>query len=651
MKYPVLLPNIFDHPFTYESELKLEMGDYVKVNFGKKILTGVIWDQFEKNTSKQFRIKSIEKKINIQPLKKQTIEFLNWFSKYNIVPLGMVLKLHLLSGNAVERQNQNEYQKYQVISKKEQFKLSKEQEIAFKEIIINNNSFRVHLLQGTTGSGKTIVYFNAIKKIIENKKQCLILLPEIGLTGEFEKKFKNFFGFEAAIWHSKITPKRKKIIWSGLANNEIKVAIGARSALFLPFQNLGLIIVDEEHDQSFKQDEGIIYNARDMSIARAKNENIPVNLVTAVPSIETYANIKNKKYSYSRLFSRYKGANLPKHHIIDLNENKLVNKKSFSLKTLEKVKDHLEKGDQVLFFINRRGFAPYVLCKKCLNVYSCPNCTINLVYHKNKKQLLCHYCGYSSSIQRKCKKDNFCDFIFSGPGVEKIAEEVKLLFPDKKVIIFSSDTMNKASGKNILNKIISGEAHILVGTQLISKGFHFPDLNCIIVLDIDLTSQGHDLRSTEKNLQLYHQLSGRAGRTGKPANVYFQTFNLKPEVINQITNDDPFKFLEYELKLRKQNNLPPFERFVSLILYSENEKLLDIEAIKLKKNISSKINEKILGPVNAPIFKINRKFRSRLLIRAKKTSNIQEKLKMILNEIKFPKGMKLTVDVDPISFN
>ena len=651
MKYPVLLPNIFDHPFTYESELKLEVGDYVKVNFGKKIITGVIWDQFEKNNSKKFRIKSIEKKINIQPLKKQTIEFLNWFSKYNIVPLGMVLKLHLLSGNVVEIQNQNEYQKYKAIDKKEQFKLSKEQEIALKEIIFNNNSFRVHLLQGTTGSGKTIVYFNAIKKIIENQKQCLILLPEIGLTGEFEKKFKNFFGFEAAIWHSKITPKRKKIIWSGLANNEIKVVIGARSALFLPFQNLGLIIVDEEHDQSFKQDEGIIYNARDMSIARAKSENIPINLVTAVPSIETYANIKNKKYSHSRLFSRYKDANLPKHHIIDLNKNKLVNKNLFSLKTLEKVKDHLEKGDQVLFFINRRGFAPYVLCKKCLNVYSCPNCTINLVYHKNKKQLLCHYCGYSSSIQRKCKKDNFCDFIFSGPGVEKIAEEVKLLFPDKKVIIFSSDTMNKASGKNILNKIISGEAHILVGTQLISKGFHFPDLNCIIVLDIDLTSQGHDLRSTEKNLQLYHQLSGRAGRTGKPANVYFQTFNLKPEVINQITNDDPFKFLEYELKLRKQNNLPPFERFVSLILYSENEKLLDMEAIKLKKNISSKINEKILGPVNAPIFKINRKFRSRLLIRAKKTSNIQEKLKMILNEIKFPKGMKLTVDVDPISFN
>ncbi len=388
-----------------------------------------------------------------------------------------------------------------------------------------------------------------------------------------------------------------------------------------------------------------------MAVARANSENIPINLVTAVPSIETYANIKNKKYSYSRLINRYKNANLPKHHIIDLNQNKLAKKTFISIKTIEKVEAHLKKGDQILFFINRRGFAPYVLCKKCLNVFSCPNCSINLVYHKNKKKLLCHYCGYLSSLQRKCKKDDICDFVFSGPGVEKIAEEVKILFPNKKTIIFSSDTMNKASGKDILDKIILGEINILVGTQLISKGFHFPNLNCIIVLDIDLTSQGHDLRSAEKNLQLYHQLSGRAGREGKSANVYFQTFNSKPEIIDQITNEDPFKFLDHELELRKRNNLPPYERFVSLILSSENEKKLDQESLKLKKVISNSINEKILGPVNAPIFKINRKFRSRLLIRAKKTSKMQKKLKMILKEFKILPGMKLTVDVDPISFN
>jgi len=651
MKYPVLIPNIFDHPFTYESSLKLKTGEYVDVPFGRKTITGVVWDQFEKNANKKFEIKSVKKKLNIEPLKQKTVDFLNWFSEYNLVPLGMTLKLHLLSGKAIEKQKNIEYQKYQIQINKEQFYLSDEQEQALKELVKHDNSFRVHLLQGTTGSGKTIVYFKAIEKIIHQGKQSLILLPEIGLTGEFEKKFKKFFGFEAAIWHSKITPKKKKVIWSGLTSGEIKVVIGARSALFLPFKKIGIIVVDEEHDQSFKQDEGVTYNARDMAIARAYSENIPINLVTAVPSIETYANIKNKKYSYSRLINRYKNANLPKHHIIDLNQNKLAKKTFISLKTIDKVEAHLKKGDQILFFINRRGFAPYVLCKKCLNVFSCPNCSINLVYHKNKRQLLCHYCGYSSSLNRKCKKDNFCDFVFSGPGVEKIAEEVKTLFPNQKTIIFSSDTMNKASGKNILDKIILGEINILVGTQLISKGFHFPNLNCIIVLDIDLTSQGHDLRSAEKNLQLYHQLSGRAGREGKSANVYFQTFNLKPEVIDQITNADPFKFLEHELSLRKRNNLPPYERFISLILSSENEKKLDQESLRLKKIITNSINEKILGPVNAPIFKINRKFRSRLLIRSKKTSKIQKKIKIILKDFKIPSGMKLTVDVDPISFN
>ena len=651
MKYPILLPNIFDYPFTYQSSLKLKVGQYVNVPFGKKTITGVVWDQFEENDSKKFKIKSIIQKLNIEPLKKETIKFLNWFSEYNLVPLGMALKLHLLSGAAIEKQKKEEYQKYQIVTNKEKYKLSDEQDNNFRELIKIDKSFRVHLLQGTTGSGKTIVYFKAIEKIVNQGKQSLILLPEIGLTGEFEKKFKKFFGFEAAIWHSKITPKGKKVIWSGLANGEIKVVIGARSSLFLPFKKLGLIVVDEEHDQSFKQDEGVTYNARDMAIARANSENIPINLVTAVPSIETYANIKNKKYSYSRLINRYQNANLPKHHIIDLNQNKLVKKTFISFKTLEKVKDHLDNGDQVLFFVNRRGFAPYVLCKKCLNVFSCPNCSINLVYHKNKKKLLCHYCGYSSNLQRKCKKNDICDFVFSGPGVEKIAEEVKMLFPNQKTIIFSSDTMNKVSGKNNLDKIISGETNILVGTQLISKGFHFPNLNCIIVLDIDLTSHGHDLRSAEKNLQLYHQLSGRAGRTGKPANVYFQTFNLKPEIINQITSEDPFKFLDHELELRKKNNLPPYERFISLILSSENEKILDKEALELKKILNNSINEKVLGPVDAPIFKIKRKFRSRLLIRAKKTSKIQRKLKIILKEFKISPGMKLTVDVDPITFN
>ena len=651
MKFPVLIPNIINHAFTYESNLKLKPGEYVTVPFGKSEKIGVIWNEFEKDKKKYFKIKNIKKKLNINPLKIETINFLNWFSEYNLVPKGMALKMHLLSGEAIENFKELEYEKYFLKTKIKQYELNEEQENAFNEISKKNKNFRVHLLQGTTGSGKTIVYFKAIKEKIKDGYQALILLPEIGLTTEFEKKFIDYFGFKPAIWHSGITPKRKKIIWSGLASGKIKVVIGARSSLFLPFFKLGIITIDEEHDQSFKQDEGIIYNARDMAISRAKFENIPINLVTAVPSIETYENIKKNKFSYSRLIKRFKNADLPQHEIIDLNKYRLANNSWISSKTIDKVKEHLHNGDQVLFFINRRGFAPVALCKNCLKIYSCPNCSINLVYHKEKKNLLCHYCGFKSLLNKKCEKKDICEFIFTGPGVERIAEEVKNLFPKINSVIFSSDTMNKKSSNNILEKIINNQIKILVGTQLISKGFHFPNLNCIVVIDIDLTSQGHDLRTAEKNLQLYHQLSGRAGRDGKPAKVYFQTYNLKPNLINQITNKDPFIFLDNELNLRKKNNLPPFERFISLILTSKNEKKLEKESHLLKEILASKLNGKVLGPINAPIYRVRKNFRNRLLIRSKKSFKIQNSLSKILENYKLPTGIKLTVDVDPITFN
>ena len=651
MQIPVLLPNIFNHPFTYEFDKKLSPGTYVKVPFGKKDLTGVVWNSFEKKIQKKFKLKKIKSIIQINPLKIETINFLNWFSNYNLVPIGMCLKLHLLGGDAITKLDDKEYLIFNNKKTRQNFKLSEDQNKVFKEMLKKNGEFRVHLLQGTTGSGKTIVYFKQIEEILKKGYQAIILLPEIGLTSEFEKKFEEFFGFKAAIWHSGVTPKRKKIIWSGVASGLIKVVIGARSSLFLPFKKIGLIIIDEEHDQSFKQDEGVIYNARDMAIARANFENIPINLVTSVPSIETYANVKKNKYSISRLIKRYKDANLPSFEIIDLNNSRLNKQSWIATETLKKVKDHLKKNDQVLFFMNRRGFAPYALCKNCVKVYSCPNCSINLVYHKGKNILLCHYCGFKSKLNRNCSKGNTCDFVFSGPGVERIAEEVKILFPDKKISIFSSDTMNKKSSKDQLESIINGEVDILIGTQLISKGFHFPNLNCIVVLDIDLTSNGHDLRTAEKNLQLYHQLSGRAGRTGKPAKVYFQTFGINRNIINQITHHDPFIFLDNELKLREKNNLPPFERFISLILTSSKENNLDEESQNLKQVLLSSLDDKVLGPVNAPIYRVKGKYRQRLLIRSKKGSKIQNKLAEILNKHKLPSEIKLTVDVDPITFN
>ena len=651
MKYPILLPNIFNYPFTYESNLDLKIGEYVSVPFGKNKLTGVVWDKLEENEQKKFKLKKVFKKLKVKPLKKTTINFLNWFSEYNIIPKGMALKLMLLSNNAIEDNIKNNFQVFESNIKNNSIKLSEDQKKSLKEMVILNNKFRVHVLQGTTGSGKTFVYFEALKSIIKKGFQGLILLPEIGLTGQFEQKFVEYFGFNPAVWHSGISKKKKEIIWNGISNGKIQVIIGARSSLFLPFKKLGIIIVDEEHDQSFKQDEGITYNARDMAIARASFENIPINLITAVPSVETYENIKKGKYGLSRLNQRYQNASLPNYEIINLNNSKLEKQSWLSNEIIKKVNSHLEKKDQVLFFLNRRGFSPHVLCNKCYTSFSCPNCSINLVYHKNKGNLLCHYCGYKSHLKRDCSKEGNCEFIFSGPGVERISDEVKRKFPDKKIEIFSSDTMNKKDSMDKLDKIIKNETNILVGTQLISKGFHFPSLNCIVVVDIDLSSQGHDLRGAEKNLQLYHQLSGRAGRTGKPATVYFQTYNHDTKVIDDITNKNPDIFLERELEIRKKNKLPPFQRFISLILTGENEHKLETEALGFKNFIETKIEGRVLGPVNAPIFRLKRKFRVRLLIRGIKSMKVQNSIAKIIPNYKFASGIKLSVDVDPINFN
>ena len=606
MKYPILLPNIFNYPFTYESNLKLKIGNFVEVPFGNAKSIGVVWDEFEKDSNKNFKIKKIIKKLDIPSLNKSTLVFLNWFSKYNIVPKGMALKLTLLSGKPVKTLEEKFYQNFNIKIKQNSIKLTTEQRKALNQIILSNRKFNVHVLQGTTGSGKTIVYFEAVKKILEKGNQALILLPEIGLTSQFEKKFIEFFGFKPAIWHSGITKKNKEIIWSGIISEKIKIVIGARSSLFLPFKNLGIIIVDEEHDQSYKQDEGIIYNARDMAISRASFENIPINLITAVPSVETFENVKKNKYSISKLEKRYRNASLPSYKIINLNEVKLKKQSWLSDEIIQNVNYHLKKKNQVLFFLNRRGFSPNVFCKKCLNKFSCPNCSINLVYHKNKNNLLCHYCGFKTSLNRSCVKEGNCNFIFSGPGVERISEEVKKNFPSKKIEIFSSDTMNKKGSKDKLEKIINNEIDILIGTQLISKGFHFPNLNCIVVVDIDLSSHGHDLRVAEKNLQLYHQLSGRAGRAGQPSTVYFQTYNTNTKMILDITNKNPDIFLNKEIEIRKKNNLPPFQRFISLILTGNDENKLEKEALRFKMFVENKINGKILGPVSAPIFRLKK---------------------------------------------
>jgi len=652
MKVPILIPNIFDHPFTYDSNsLNLDKGNYVIVPFGSTKITGIVWDKFEK-AEKKFLIKKIEKKLDVPKMQGSMIDFLNWFSIYNIVPIGMCIRLTLLSKGAVENIPENSFNQYQKLNRNLKYKLNSEQEKCLSEIKKKGNKFNVHVLDGVTGSGKTLVYFNRLREIINRGYQALIMLPEIGLTTQFKKRFIDFFGFEPAIWHSATSKKNKKIIWRGVVENKIKVVVGARSSLFLPFAKLGIIIVDEEHDASYKQDEGIFYNARDMAISRGSFEKTPVLLITSIPSVETFNNIIKKKYSTSKLNKRYQDASMPNLEIINLNNKKISNKNWIANETMEKVNRHLQRGDQVLFFLNRRGFAPFVICKKCHNKFLCPNCSVNLNYHKSKNFLLCHYCGYKNNLNKICKDNKPCEFIMCGPGVERIAEELEQKYPDKKIQIFSSDTLNKKkTSEDLIEKIENKKIDILVGTQLISKGFHFSKLNCIVVVDADFSSHGYDLRSAEKNIQLYHQLSGRAGREGSSSTIYFQTYTPDDEILLNISKKDPHQFLLNEIELRKKNKLPPFYRFISIIITGKNEKQTINEALKVKNQITKDIKEEILGPVNAPIFKLNQKYRCRLLLRSKKNILIQKKLAKILRKIKIYSGIKLTVDVDPITFN
>ncbi len=646
MKAQVLLPKIFNFPFTYNSKVEGEIGNLVEVPFGTKKEIGVIW---KKNFTepKNIKIKDITKKTGYS-IDKKLVDFIEWFSIYNMVPIGLVLKMAIGSTDKFIKIKDDKISIKKTITKN--FNLNKEQVEALKLLEKVNDKFDVSVLQGTTGSGKTIVYFERLKKIIAKNQQALVLLPEIFLTNDFKSRFENFFGFEPAIWHSKITIKQKRIIWKGIINNRVKIVVGARSALLLPFKKLGIIIVDEEHDTSYKQDEGVIYNARDMAISRANFEKIPVHLVTSVPSLETFNNIQNKKYRHIKIFKRFENFPLPETKVINLNISKMK-KKFISDETIDLTKKYLNKGDQVLFFLNRRGFAPYLICKKCGYKHSCPNCSIYLTFHKLKDKAVCHHCSFEKKIEIECKSRGFCDFIMYGPGVEKIFEEVKEIFPDKNINIFSSDYLRKKEEvKDFFKKINDNKIDILIGTQMISKGFNFPKLNCIVVIDADFSGRGYDLRTTEKNIQLYHQLSGRAGRFSSQSLIIYQTLNPYDPTLNELIKDRSDELLKNELLIRKKNSLPPFIRLISIIISSKDRNLSLQGAREIKIKLKQIDNLDILGPVDSPLLKIKKNFRSRLLIRFDDRIFMQKRITKVLNNLKISSKIKLTVDVDPVNF-
>jgi len=655
MKINILLPIKFDQAFTYsvDASLDLKKGDYVLVPFRSKEIVGVVWEKDIK-APKNIKIKKIISKINFPSLSEKNIEFIKRFSEYNLSSLGMTFKLFFYEKgflSLLKNKNLSDYEEYNIQNIQKE-NLSQVQKKSLKEIIKNLElkKYSTTLIHGVTGSGKTLIYFEIIKQALKKNAQVLVLLPEIALTKQIAQRFKDYFGAEPALWHSSIGDKKKKIIWKGVSENKIKLVLGARSAIFLPFQDLKLIVIDEEHDSSYKQEEGVSYNARDMSILKASIENFPVLLISATPSVESYYNSKNNKYFYVSLNERYKNISLPKIQIVDLVKEPAEKGKFISNYLIPKIRKIIEEKNQVLFFLNRRGHSTYIMCYDCKKRLVCPNCSLGLIFHQSSKEAICHYCDYKTNLIQKCNNNKNCDFTFYGLGIERIFEEVQLLFPEQKIQIFSSDSIHNKDSEKIIKDIEDNNIPILVGTQLISKGFHFPSLNCIVVVNSDTNFLGSDIRASEKNFQLLQQLSGRAGREENKAVVFLQTNDSNNKILHSLSSSDPKVFYEEELAFRKKANLPPFSKLISVILSGINQFEVMKTAKQLKHSFSAQEKIKIFGPVTAPIFKIRGKYRVRLLLKYNLSIFPQKFIKDWLNINDIAKNIKLEVDVDPINF-
>lgn len=655
MTLDVLLPLKFDHPFTYNvpKDINVKIGDFVLVPFQNKDIIGVVWGKSGPIKS-SIKIKDIKKKFDFASLSKDTLIFLEKFSRYNLVDLGITLKLFIFKKAFKEiskKKKPEESFKECSLKKDISFDVSQKKAIKILDDQISFDKFSTVLLHGITGSGKTLIYFKKIQDFLKKGYQVLVLLPEIALTNQIKERFKEYFGNYPALWHSDISEKNKRLIWHGIANHKINLVLGARSSLFLPFKKLGLIIIDEEHDQSYKQEDQVIYNARDMAVLMASVKKISVILVSATPSIETYYNTVNKKFSYISLDKRYGDAELPEVKFVDLKKNPPLKSKFISPFIIPELKNILDKGNQILFFLNRRGYSTFVICSKCGYRFNCPNCSVSLIYHKETNKLICHYCDHEALLERKCKDGDNCKLSFYGLGVEKIFEEVKEIFPDKKIELFSSDFIrNDDSTKKIFESIQDGKVNIIVGTQLISKGFHFPKLNCIVIVNSDVNFLGNDIRSSEKTYQLMNQLSGRAGREVKNSTVYLQTFEPENQTLKSICDQNILAFYKNEIIFRERSNLPPFTKLIAFIVSGKNRFDVDECARILKNKIPKMKDSLLLGPVSASISLIKGKYRSRLLLKYPQEAFPQKFLKDWLKTIKIKKNISLTVDVDPINF-
>jgi primosomal protein N' (replication factor Y) len=709
----VLLPLPLRGAYDYlvPEGMEVAAGDFVEVPLGSRSVLGVVWGE-AKDDVPRAKLKQIEAKIEMAPLPEISRRFIDWVANYCLSAPGAVLKMAMSVSDAFKPERSlkayaiGDPESGQVTAARQRVlnalsdvpsmlpgelaraagvtsgvlakmaelgqlrvvaqplakpfgqadadlpgpRLSPAQHAAADELIQAHAG--VTLLDGVTGSGKTEVYFEAIAACLKRGKQALVLLPEIALTTQWLERFAERFGAPPGQWHSELTGLERRLTWRAVLRGDAKVVVGARSALFLPFRDLGLIIVDEEHEQAFKQEDGVVYQARDMAVVRGHLAQIPVVLTSATPSLETMHNVETGRYRFLHLPDRHGVAQLPEVRLVDLRREPPPRQSWLSPPLREAVKATLERKEQALLFLNRRGYAPLTLCRACGHRLQCPNCSAWLVEHRYLGRLQCHHCGFESPPPPKCPACQAEGSMAAcGPGVERVAEEAAALFPEASRLILTSDTASgPAKTAELLRMIANREVDLVIGTQIIAKGHHFPNLTLVGVVDADLGLSGGDLRASERTFQLLHQVSGRAGRADLAGLVLIQTYDPSRPVMQALKAGDRDRFYALESEERRISGMPPFGRLAAVILSGSDPDEVDRLGQHLARTAPHQDGIHVLGPAPAPLALLRGRHRRRFLVKARRDVSIQPVLRHWLGGVKTRGDLALEIDIDPYSF-
>ncbi len=694
-----------DKPLDYLAGREIAIGDVVLVPFGKRDILGVVWREVDREDIS--KLKSVISKSELPPLQNSFCSFVEKMAEYTLSPLGQILKMGLRVPDPIAQKNyflkalnedvaltpkQAQLRSWllenaehgtdpKIISgfsraimnglverggaewvdpieanarpqlDRKNMMLSDEQQNAVDAVSVSTKPV---LLKGITGSGKTEVYFEAVAGALREERQALIMLPEIALTDRFIARCSERFGISPGHWHSDMGVTARRDVWNGVANGKVPIVIGARSALFLPYQNLGLIVVDEEHDTAFKQEEGVIYHGRDMAVLRGHFENANVLLASATPSVESLQNAQSGRYELVELKERFGEAVLPKIRVSDMRDAGLNASSWIGPELVAEMKKRLQLGEQSLLFLNRRGFAPLTICRACGHQLGCPNCDARLVEHRARGRLQCHQCGFEELLPKACPECEVEDKLAPiGPGVERLAEEVAEHFPDARILVLSSDLVQGEKRlKQEINAIMNGEYDIIVGTQMVAKGHNFSNLTLVGIVDADIGLEGGDLRAAERSFQLLRQVTGRAGRAEKPGLALVQSYQPDHALLNAILRQDDEAFYALEIRGREQAMAPPFSRFIAVIISSPDLN----EAVQIGRDMVSNSQSlqsagmRIFGPAIAPISRIRGRSRVRILVKMPKNLALHKLVQDWRSATKKSSKAKITLDVDPQSF-